>query len=592
MAKASLGCCGCFEGLRRSRAGGRAGAESVGSARALVQAWASPVPHNGAAPGVTGLDAAAGPEFQRCVSLDVDSELRRTDVLAKLRPETRSKFEVEQLVAAPGSLPKPLSPQARKEAIRTLLPSVTHQNRSKLPAELLEAQDMEGQALRRRLVHGSTVVFLTAGYAGKRFVFERACRLGIKSVVIEHPGSWAEGLVSEGLIAKFIPVDMSRASDEIFRDSLELIRGLGQDGATGPADAVCTLVELSVPLVARLCEKLGLPGPAPGAVDAARDKHATRAALKAAGLPTPRNCLIHSEEEALQAARHVGFPAVMKPISGAASLGVKKVQAEAELLACYREVITELRSLVVVSGALAQGNGSGQGIAAEKVVDLTVLLEQYLDGNEVDVDIVVSGGQWRYAAVTDNGPTVEPYFNETWAACPSLLPREQQVALKELAVQSVQALGFDAGVFHVECKYTSTGPQLIEVNARMGGGPVYATNLKTWNVDLVEETLFCAAGIPARPDVPKQPVVCIANSDVNTLKSGRLLDLSFLDPLRGREGVVSFAPHVRAGEDVVGPADGLPTWLVEIVVAKPTPKQALDFLLELETEVQARVRLA
>jgi hypothetical protein len=35
-----------------------------------------------------------------------------------------------------------------------------------------------------------------------------------------------------------------------------------------------------------------------------------------------------------------------------------------------------------------------------------------------------------------------------------------------------QALGFRLGVFHVEAKYTSRGPRLIEVNARMGGGPV------------------------------------------------------------------------------------------------------------------------
>jgi carnosine synthase len=36
----------------------------------------------------------------------------------------------------------------------------------------------------------------------------------------------------------------------------------------------------------------------------------------------------------------------------------------------------------------------------------------------------------------------------------------------------LQALGFTMGVFHVECKYTSRGARLIEVNARMGGGPV------------------------------------------------------------------------------------------------------------------------
>lgn len=30
---------------------------------------------------------------------------------------------------------------------------------------------------------------------------------------------------------------------------------------------------------------------------------------------------------------------------------------------------------------------------------------------KVDVDVVMSGGEWRYAAVSDNGPTLEPYFN-------------------------------------------------------------------------------------------------------------------------------------------------------------------------------------
>ena len=39
-------------------------------------------------------------------------------------------------------------------------------------------------------------------------------------------------------------------------------------------------------------------------------------------------------------------------------------------------------------------------------------------------------------------------------------------------VSCTQALGFHMGVFHVEAKYTSRGPRLIEVNARMGGGPV------------------------------------------------------------------------------------------------------------------------
>merc|ERR1719359_837151 len=161
------------------------------------------------------------------------------------------------MICAPGRLPKPLAPAKREQVIRSLLPTVTYKMLAALKPELVQAEGQEGQTLRRRLVHGATVVFFTAGYTGKRFVFERAHALGIKSVVIEHPDSWAKGLVEEGIIAKFIPVNMGQSSEEIFEQSLELIKGIGADGVTGEADAICTFVELSVPLVARLCEVLG-----------------------------------------------------------------------------------------------------------------------------------------------------------------------------------------------------------------------------------------------------------------------------------------------------------------------------------------------
>lgn len=64
------------------------------------------------------------------------------------------------------------------------------------------------------------------------------------------------------------------------------------------------------------------------------------------------------------------------------------------------------------------------------------------DGPEVDVDLVLSEGEAVYGCLTDNWPTVEPYFNETGSNAPSILPMDQQKALIDLAVQSTQALGF------------------------------------------------------------------------------------------------------------------------------------------------------
>ncbi len=45
------------------------------------------------------------------------------------------------------------------------------------------------------------------------------------------------------------------------------------------------------------------------------------------------------------------------------------------------------------------------------------MMEQYLDGPEVDVDVVLNAeGDVVYGNVTDNWPTIEPYFNETGGA--------------------------------------------------------------------------------------------------------------------------------------------------------------------------------
>mmetsp|Transcript_3738 Transcript_3738/g.8689 ORF Transcript_3738/g.8689 Transcript_3738/m.8689 type:complete len:586 (+) Transcript_3738:92-1849(+) len=579
-------CSSCFQGLTkgkkdlfRQRSGTWEPSASALSHQ-LSAEWASPVPRYGA--GAADLDLVMS-------SLDTDvphQPGRNKDA----RAGRRSKFEIEQLTMSPGSLPKPLAPYEREQAIRRLQPTATYEMLNQVPQEVLEEATAEAQELRRKLTKGATVVFISAGYPGKRFIFERAAALGVKSVIVDHPDSWSRALVDEGIVAKFLEVDMGQSSEEVFKQALAAISELGKDGLTGTADGIVTFVELSVPMTCRLAEVLGLPGMEPQAVDRARDKHRTRAALKDFGLPTPANYLIKQGSDLKAAAEVVGFPAVIKPVSGAASLGVKKVTSFEELESGYLEVAEELGSLVVSSGALTKASNGTKGVNAKSVVDLTVLLEQYLDGPEVDVDIIMSEGDWRYAAVSDNGPTLEPYFNETWGLCPSMLSKQQQTELKDLSVNCCKALGFTSGVFHVECKYTSTtGPQLIEVNARMGGGPVRECNRLVWGVDLVEEAIFVALGIPARPYLPKVPYTCIGYTFVNAQKSGKLMSTAGFEAWRKLPNVLSSVPLAKTGDTVVGVKDGLSTWLCELVVTGKSSEEALNYFLKLENDAAADI---
>ena len=489
------------------------------------------------------------------------------------------------------------------------------------------ARDAEGKRLRRQALRGAVVVFVTAGYSGKKFIFEKAKDLGVRSIVLDGPDSWAQSLVGEGIIEKFVPVDFGDA-DAVFDRALSGVLA-ARAAIGGELDGVCTFCEMAVPLVSRLAERLGLPCNSPAAVDAARDKSSTRKVMEAACLPNPRSFLIEDASQIAEAAEHVGFPAVIKPIFGAASIGVVRVNSEEELVAAYKRVQKEMNSVKIVAGALQQGadeedeaaaaaeeeakkkaaststsaangdgsaadaaaaaNGSDASAAAPPAsastwIKTTLMVEEYLDGPEVDVDLVLSEGAPVYGSITDNWPTVEPYFNETGSNCPSVLPAEHQRELIDLAVRSVHALGLTLGVFHVELKQTSRGARLIEVNCRMGGGPVRATNLLVWGVDLVEEHLLTAAGIPSRPPVSPAPLKFIAEYSINAKKTGKIGAIDFLHKYESHPDVLYARPLVAVGEKVTAVEDGMPTWVSELMVEKPTVEEAIDFVQQIERE--------
>ena len=157
-----------------------------------------------------------------------------------------------------------------------------------------------------------------------------------------------------------------------------------------------------------------------------------------------------------------------------------------------------------------------------------IMMEGYMDGPEVDVDMVFSGGEPVYANVVDNWPTFEPWFQETGTNVPSMLPEAQQQELIHMATVSVKALGLTDGVQHVELKYTSSGARLIEVNPRMGGKCVRDENLLSTGVDMVVEHLICAVGLQAAPPVPATPLNYIGEYSINAPRSGILADHEFL----------------------------------------------------------------
>ena len=416
---------------------------------------------------------------------------------------------------------------------------------------------------------GKRIAFITSGYAGKRFIYEKARQLGVVSTIIDPPLSWANALVDEGVIHSFIGVDFAQPVDQVVADILKKLREGNVE-----LDGVCTFAELSLPIAAKLASCLGLAGNDPEVVTLTRDKHRVRQIVAKSGLNEIKSYAVKSELDLNSAGNHVGFPAVLKPISGADSLGVKRVDSQTDLTVAFKQMAEVVSSLVVSSGALMRtpaGKTTIEENSAERYIQLDLSLEEYLDGPEVDVDLVLYEGDCYFAAVVDNGPTKEPYFAETWNLCPSLLPMSQQRELIEEAVATVKALGFQNGVFHVEEKYTSRGPRIIEVNARMGGGPIRLQHKYVFGVDLVVEQLLSCLGLPPSidrdlPAVPIEENRCYVSSTPNAERSGIIKNLSYLDHAKKRQDLLGLWEFVHPGASVVGPEEGHPSWLCEVAL--------------------------
>ena len=506
-------------------------------------------------------------------SLPVDEQ-----VVASLKSNFLSEAAID-------ALPPPISSLQRERILRETPQSPTFEVLNRISFQKLTDQSEKGQKLRLKLLRGSVIVFFLAGYEGKRFVYETAKKLGVRCVVVDGPDCWAMQLEDEGIIEKFIPLDMTEA-ETVFERTLEAIKSMGVD-----PDGICTFCEVAVPVVSRLSEHLGLPGNPPAAVDKARDKHATREAMREAGLPSPKCCLIESEADFPKAMELVGFPAVIKPINGAASIGVVRVNSEADLRKQYKKVRAEMKYAVVKSGALTQGHYSEEEENEEKEsspqnsVLLQMLMEEYLDGVEIDCDIILSDGLSVYSKITDNWPTYEPWFNETGDNCPSILPQYQIDEMEKLCIGTVKALGLTTGVLHVEAKYTSRGPRLIEVNCRMGGGQVHSNNLAVWGVDLVVEHLLTTIGVPSRPPVPEKPKTCRSNLAINSDTTGIMGPGDWISKWNDYPGVIRAESLVKEGDHVTGPSDGLPSWLAEIWCEAPTVEEAIALVRKIEADV-------
>ena len=320
--------------------------------------------------------------------------------------------------------------------------------------------------------------------------------------------------------------------------------------------------EVSMNVMGRIHDELNLSGVSRKQAVVATNKHLMREAFKKGNAPSPISILAKSAEDAWEHfCNDFDTNAILKPSRNSGSRGIAKVErgiSKEEFIRLY-------------------------DIALEESRDNSVLIEQFIEGPEFSVEIIVWEGRVNVLTVTDKKTTEAPHFVELGHNQPSCFPDETVTLIKDAAVRGVKALGVDKCACHAEVKVQDGKAYLMEIGARMGGDFISTvlTRLST-GIDMVAAAINCALNI--EPDLTPKAApqgVCIRYF---CPKPGKLVSISNTEALNDPR-VHEWEIYHQVGDEIPEVTSSL-CRSGHVIVTEETPQKAIAFAESLLNEVK------
>ena len=245
-----------------------------------------------------------------------------------------------------------------------------------------------------------------------------------------HCFAWEEGAVCKDYCDFFHPVSV------VDKEAILKICMEHQiDGITSIAS------DVAVNTVCYVAQHAGLISNSIESATCSTNKFLMRQKMMDNQVQCPKFALINGKESI----HNFLFPLIVKPTDRSGSLGVQKVWTSDEL-----------------ENAIQR--------ASDESFTGNVIVEEFIEGDEVSVESISWEGTHYVLAITDKVTTGEPYFVELEHHQPSALPEEIQERIKTETIKTLDALGVKYGASHAEFKITKKGDvYAIETGARMGG---------------------------------------------------------------------------------------------------------------------------
>ncbi|MEU6717092.1 biotin carboxylase N-terminal domain-containing protein [Nonomuraea sp. NPDC046802] len=310
-----------------------------------------------------------------------------------------------------------------------------------------------------------------------RRVIRTARRLGVRTIAVHSDLDADLPFVREADEA--VPIGAATS----YRDAETILAAAERTGARAVHPGYGFLSENAG--FARSVQAAGLVwvGPDPDVIELMGDKIRARNTVAAAGAPvapgTPDP--VTGESEAVEAATHIGYPIMVKAAAGGGGMGMA-VAADPD----------ELRKHVTAVRAFAERMFGDPGILLERY---------YPDARHIEVQILgLADG--TVVALGDRNCSVQRRNQKLVEETPSPgLDADLRERMHAVAVEIGKAVGYrNAGT--VECLvHGEPGAQdfvFLEMNTRLQ--VEHPVTEEVWGIDLVEQQLRVAAGLPPSAD--------------------------------------------------------------------------------------------
>ena len=311
--------------------------------------------------------------------------------------------------------------------------------------------------------------------------------------------------------------------------------------------------DTSVVTVAQLCNVLGLPGHSIEAAINSTDKLKMLQAFSENNVNHPKFQVI-SREEINTAEISVGFPAVSKPVDSSGSRGISFIENEK----------------TVIAALLNSADSSQSG---------NVLVEEYMEGPEVSVEMLVIDGTPYVLQITDKTTTGAPHFIEIGHCQPSTLDKNIQEEIRAIAKQAVLAVGLVNSVAHVEVKVTSEGVKMVELGARLGGDCIssYLIDNSILGIDMTKAAIKIALG--EKNDISQY---CFSG-DSSVVKFildevGEVAEISGINEVASMDGVIKVLCTTKVGDKLSGNSENASRHIY--VVARGKTREEAEYICD------------